>query len=684
MKFHLLLSEIYSILLVDSNIAQCNSCIDKQNHVEQIEGVPYFMLSSLPLSEKIHLAIKDMGFTEATPIQEQAVPYALDGRDIIGQAQTGTGKTAAFAIPILQRIDTEDRRTQAIIMCPTRELAMQITEEFKKLSKYMPEIEPLAVYGGQPIDIQLRALRRCPQIVIGTPGRIMDHIRRKTLDLSNIKIVTLDEADEMLDMGFRDDIKTILESVPTERQTLLFSATMPRSIMDLAKQYLVDPVHIKTITKNMTVSAIEQIYLEVKERNKLEVMTRLVDQFSPKLSLVFCNTKKKVDEVVENMIKLGYKAEGLHGDLRQSQRDAIMNKFRSGNVELLVATDVAARGLDVDDIEIVFNYDIPQDAEYYTHRIGRTGRAGKVGKSYTFVTGREIYRIKDIIRITKSDIKLGVIPSKKDVDAKKAKLYIDKILEELQKEQDLAPYYEYIAALETDGIDLKDFLATLLKMNLFSQKKVDLFNEIEDSSKALPTSSYQFRSQEDRRSDYKREHRFQPSDRFGENDRPRRDFSSPSTNPRGGSSGPYRDRPSAPRSNSDSFIPRQKPEYTRPRSDSDVPMKTPGYGSTTAPVRENSLVKQSFDTLVKPNQSSGPSNPYRDRADKKSGYVSKFSDRPKYDSSSKPSYNYPKKAKIETPSTVLPSGEEKKKKYIPKKKTIYNGPDVPRVTVYEK
>lgn len=661
------------------------------------------MLSTLPLSEKILTAIKDMGFTEATPIQDQAIPHILEGKDIIGQAQTGTGKTAAFAIPILQCIDTEDRKTQAIVMCPTRELAMQITEEFKKLAKYMPEIEPLAVYGGQPIDIQLRALRRCPQVVIGTPGRIMDHIRRKTLDLSNIKIVTLDEADEMLDMGFRDDIKTILDSVPTERQTLLFSATMPRSIMDLSKQYLVNPVHVKTITKNMTVTAIEQVYLEVKERNKLEVMTRLVDQYSPKLSLVFCNTKKKVDEVVENMIKLGYKAEGLHGDLRQSQRDNIMNKFRTGNVELLVATDVAARGLDVDDIEIVFNYDIPQDAEYYTHRIGRTGRAGKSGKSFTFVTGREIYKLKDIIRITKSDIKLGAVPSKKEVDAQKAKLYIDKVLGELQKDNDLAPYHEYIATLEKDGIDIKDFLATLLMMNLFSQKKVDLFTEIEENAKTLPTSSYQFRSQEDRRTDYKREHRFQPSDRFGDNDRPRRDFSSSSANPRSNSSSPYRDRSSSrpaydsssARPNQDGYSPR--PNYdsssSRPAHDSSKPAQD---SFSSAPSRDNSLGKQSYDTLVRPVQSAPTTNPYREKSSSRGGYDS--SPRTNKDSYKKPDYNYPKRAKPESTqkpksdsaprtspdASSKPTSDELKKKYAPKKKTIYNGPDQPRATVSEK
>ncbi len=677
------------------------------------------MLSTLPLSEKILLAIKDMGFTQATPIQDQAIPHILEGKDIIGQAQTGTGKTAAFAIPILQSIDTEDRKTQAIIMCPTRELAMQITEEFKKLSKYLPEIEPLAVYGGQPIDIQLRALRRCPQVVIGTPGRIMDHIRRKTLDLSNIKIVTLDEADEMLDMGFRDDIKTILDSIPEKHQTLLFSATMPRAIMDLSKQYLVEPVLVKTITKNMTVIAIEQIYLEVKERNKLEVISRLIDQFSPKLSLVFCNTKKKVDEVVENLVKLGYKAEGLHGDLRQSQRDAIMNKFRHGNVELLVATDVAARGLDVDDIEIVFNYDIPQDAEYYTHRIGRTGRAGKTGKSFTFVTGREVFKLKDIVRITKSDIKLGTVPSKKEVDSQKAKLYMNNILEEMQKDQDLAAYYEYISTLENDGIDLKDFLATLLKMNLFSQKKTDLFKEIEEGSKTLPTSSYQFRSQEDRRSEFKKEHRFQPSDRFGSSDRnqqsdrfgssdrnqqsdrnqssdryserdqPRRDFSSSSISPRNNAGQYNNDRPARveyenkPNNNSiDNAKSSQRPArnpYTESASRDRIPksgvdssardrMSKPSNDSLSrdrmpkAGADSSSSDRMSSESSPRRNRDSSSSFPYRDK-------------------SSKPVYNYPKRAKTDAAPVNNP---DVPKKPTSRKKTIYQGPDQPRIVITEK
>lgn len=570
------------------------------------------MLPNLSLSEKIQKAIQDMGFTEPTPIQEQAIPLVLEGKDLIGQAQTGTGKTAAFAIPILECIDTEDRRTQALIMSPTRELAMQITEEFKKLAKYMPEIEPLAVYGGQPIDIQLRALRRCPQIVIGTPGRIMDHIRRKTLDLSNIKIVTLDEADEMLDMGFRDDIKGILDLMPEERQTLLFSATMPRPIMELSKQYLKNPEHVKTIQKTLTASAIEQTYFEVKERNKLEVMTRLIDQASIHLALVFCNTKKRVDEVVENLAQLGYKAEGLHGDLRQSQRDAIMNKFRSGNLELLVATDVAARGLDVDDIEVVFNYDIPQDAEYYTHRIGRTGRAGKSGKAYTFVTGREVFKLKDIMRITKSEIKLGAIPSKKEVESQKAKQYIDQVLEELQKAEDLSIYRNYIDTLENDEIDLKDFLAAILKMNLSSQKKDDLFTEIADKSKTVSASSYQFHSQEEHRSDFKRERRFSPS-------------------------GPRTERPSyGPRTERPSYGPRTE---------------RPSYGP-------------------KNNSSSSKPTEYRDHGDRPSFPPSRPKAKSPYSES--------------TGKTVAKESPAAPSKPRAKKKTIYKGPDQPRVTFIEK
>lgn len=476
------------------------------------------MLSKYSISEKVSNAIADMGFTVATAIQDQAIPYILEGKDIIGQAQTGTGKTAAFAIPMLERIDVSDRRTQALVLCPTRELAIQITQEFIKLSKYMPELEPLAVYGGQHIEIQLRALKRYPQIVIGTPGRIIDHIKRKTLNLGNVKIVALDEADEMLDMGFRDDIKQILDMCPQPRQTLLFSATMPRPIVELSKQYLTDPVHVKTQDKTMTVALIDQIYFEVKERNKIEAIARLIDLHQPKLSLVFCRTKLRVDDVAKTLNAQGYKVQGLHGDLRQTQRDNIMGQFRRGEVQILVATDVAARGLDVDDIEIVFNYDIPQDAEYYTHRIGRTARAGKEGKAFTFVSGREVMKLKDISRITKSEVKLGILPSKKEADGKKIKMYMDEIIAELEISKDIGSYYQYIDEMETNGIKLKDFVATILKLHTNKSKKAEIQLEQHDVFLNTPTASSHVISRDDVRPASRRDNRFSP--RSGGSDRP--------------------------------------------------------------------------------------------------------------------------------------------------------------------
>jgi ATP-dependent RNA helicase DeaD len=476
------------------------------------------MLSKYSISEKVSNAIADMGFTVATAIQDQAIPHILEGKDIIGQAQTGTGKTAAFAIPMLERIDVNDRRTQALVLCPTRELAIQITQEFIKLSKYMPELEPLAVYGGQHIEIQLRALKRYPQIVIGTPGRIIDHIKRKTLNLSNVKIVALDEADEMLDMGFRDDIKQILDMCPQPRQTLLFSATMPRPIVELSKQYLTDPVHIKTQEKTMTVALIDQVYFEVKERNKIEAISRLIDLHQPKLGLVFCRTKLRVDDVAKSLNALGYKVQGLHGDLRQTQRDNIMGQFRRGEVQILVATDVAARGLDVDDIEIVFNYDIPQDAEYYTHRIGRTARAGKEGKAFTFVSGREVMKLKDISRITKSEVKLGILPSKKEADGKKIKMYMDEIITELEISKDLGSYYQYIDEMEANGIKPKDFIATILKLHTNKSKKAEIQLEQHDVFLNTPTANSHLISRDDVRPASRRDNRFAP--RSGGSERP--------------------------------------------------------------------------------------------------------------------------------------------------------------------
>ena len=378
------------------------------------------------LDTRIMRAIAEMGFEQPRPIQAQSIPIAVEGKDMIGQARTGTGKTASFGIPMLQRINPKDKNLQAIVLCPTRELAIQSANEIRKLAKFLHGIKVLPIYGGQEISKQIRSLKGGVQIVIGTPGRVMDHLRRHTLKPQTVDIVVLDEADEMLNMGFREDIETILGQLPEERQTMLFSATMPKPILEIAKRYLHEPEIVKVIQKELTVPKIEQYYYEVNPRKKNEVLSRLLDMYDPSLSLVFCNTKRKVDELVADLKGRGYFAEGLHGDMKQSQRDRVMNGFRNGRTDILVATDVAARGIDVDDVEAVFNYDVPQDDEYYVHRIGRTGRAGREGRAFTLVVGKEIYKLKDIQRYCKTKIRRQPIPSVNDVAAIK----VEKLLEQ--------------------------------------------------------------------------------------------------------------------------------------------------------------------------------------------------------------------------------------------------------------
>ena len=381
----------------------------------------------LHLSKEMYQAIADMGFEEPTTIQNRSIPYMLDGKDVIGQAQTGTGKTAAFGIATLERIDPRNKELQVVILCPTRELAIQVSEELKNLSKYKKGIRILPVYGGQPIGRQIKALKEGVQIVIGTPGRVMDHLNRRTLKMNGVKIIILDEADEMLDMGFRDDIETILRKIPEQRQTILFSATMPKAILNLTKRYQRNPQLIKLVHKEMTVPNVEQFFVEVKQQAKTEVLSRLIDLHDLKLSLVFCNTKRRVNELVESLKARGYLADGLHGGLQQKQRDSVMSKFRGGEIDILVATDVAARGIDVGATDAVFNYDIPTDDEYYVHRIGRTARAGKAGRAFTFVTGKEMYRIRQIQRFTKTKIIAQKVPSVSDVEAIRTNLLLEKV-----------------------------------------------------------------------------------------------------------------------------------------------------------------------------------------------------------------------------------------------------------------
>jgi ATP-dependent RNA helicase DeaD len=411
-----------------------------------------------------------MGFEETTTIQAQSIPYMLEGRDVIGQAPTGTGKTAAFGITVLERIDPKKKELQAVILCPTRELAIQVAGEIKKISKYKKGIEILPIYGGQPIDRQIKALKKDVQIITGTPGRVMDHLNRRTLKMEGVKIIILDEADEMLDMGFREDIETIIKKIPKQRQTIFFSATMPKAILDLTKKYQNNPQFIKLVHKEMTVPNVEQFYIEVKQQAKPEALARLIDYYNLKLSLVFCNTKKRVDELVEDLKMRGYLADGLHGDMQQKQRDIVMSRFRKREIDVLVATDVAARGIDVGDLEAVFNYDIPTDDEYYVHRIGRTARAGKAGLAFTFVIGKEVYRIRQIQQFTKTKIIAKRIPSVSDVEEIRTNIILETVKDTVDA-GNLGEYSNLVEKLIQEEYTSLEVAAALLKIMIDKESK---------------------------------------------------------------------------------------------------------------------------------------------------------------------------------------------------------------------
>lgn len=446
----------------------------------------------LKLSKEVEKAIEEMGFEEATPIQSQSIPHILDGKDVIGQAQTGTGKTCAFGIPAIEMINATNENIQVLALCPTRELCIQTAEELSNVAKYKRNIRILPIYGGQPIDRQLMALRKRPQIIIGTPGRIMDHMRRRTLKLERLSMLILDEADEMLNMGFRDDIDTILQEVPSDRQTIFFSATMPKEIMDLTAKYQKDPMLVKVVHKELTVANTEQFYVEVRESAKLDALTRLIDAGNIKLSLIFCNTKKRVDELAANLQSRGYSAEALHGDMNQSQRDKVMAKFRKGVIEILIATDVAARGIDVDNVEAVFNYDLPNDEEYYVHRIGRTGRAGKAGRAYTFISGREIYKLREIQRYAHSTIIPTKLPSQSDVEENRVNNIFNSI-KTVASGNNLSKYVNYIEKLleesptaeQENDLTSLDIAAALLKMAMGQNGVVDEPDEADDFEDAI-------------------------------------------------------------------------------------------------------------------------------------------------------------------------------------------------------
>lgn len=414
------------------------------------------------LDNRIVRAIREMGFEKLSPIQEQAIPYLLQGEDIIGQAQTGTGKTAAFGIPAIQHINPDVKKLQTIILCPTRELAIQAAEELRKIAKYMHGIKVLPVYGGQDISRQIAGLRGV-QIIVGTPGRVMDHMRRHTIKLDLVNMVVLDEADEMLNMGFREDMELILGQIPGEHQTALFSATMPKPILEITDRFQKDAKLVKVAAKELTIPLVSQKFYRVKNQDKDAACVRLLEYYQPKLTLIFCNTKKKVDELADLLKQQGFQAEGLHGDLSQAQRDVAMNRFRNGGASILIATDVAARGIDVDDVEAVINYDIPQDIEYYVHRIGRTGRAGRKGRSFTFANSREIYKIREIERVCHTTITEKKLPGAAKVLKAKADKYLNNAWE-LHEHEDIELMKSFLQRkMEEEGCDALELAAAMLK-----------------------------------------------------------------------------------------------------------------------------------------------------------------------------------------------------------------------------
>lgn len=415
----------------------------------------------LGISPATMKSLKRMGFEEATPVQAETIPLSLQNKDLIGQAQTGTGKTAAFGIPLVDKIDTESNVIQGIVIAPTRELAVQVSEELYKIG-YGKRARVLAIYGGQDINRQIRALKNHPQIIVGTPGRILDHINRRTIRLENIHTVILDEADEMLNMGFIEDIETILSKTPEERQTLLFSATMPAPIQRMAEKFMKDPQIVRVKTKEMTVPLIEQYYIEVQEKSKFDILTRLLDIQTPELAIVFGRTKRRVDELSEALNLRGYMAEGIHGDLSQAKRLQVLRKFKEGSIDVLVATDVAARGLDISGVTHVYNFDIPQDPESYVHRIGRTGRAGKEGVAMTFITPREKSYLAVVEKTTKRKMDRMKPPTLDEALEGQQKAVLEKILQSIETNN--LQFYKQAAEELLEQQDATTVVAAVLKM----------------------------------------------------------------------------------------------------------------------------------------------------------------------------------------------------------------------------
>ncbi len=437
------------------------------------------LFADLEISKEVKKAVKEIGFEEATAIQTATIPLIMAGKDVIGHSQTGTGKTAAFGIPAIELLEVRNKKNiQSLIVCPTRELAVQASEEIRKFAKYKEGAKIVPVYGGQPIERQIKALKYGANIVVGTPGRIMDLMRRKVLKLGEVKLVVLDEADEMLNMGFKEDVETILLEVPLERQTILFSATMSKEIMRITKEFLKDPELVKIDHQQLTVPTIDQYYFEVPKGRKIDALCNALDVYNPSKSIVFCNTKKQVEELQGELQGRGYMAAGLHGDMRQVSRDQTLRSFKSGKNDILIATDVAARGIDVDDVEIVFNFDLPKDEEYYVHRIGRTGRAGKSGRAYTFVVGRNQLRdIKDLSKYIGRKILLQSIPSNADIHEIKQVELMENIKEVLDSGNNLNKYMNIVEELTGDDFTSMDVALALISLEL---KDIEKLNKLSD------------------------------------------------------------------------------------------------------------------------------------------------------------------------------------------------------------
>ena len=426
------------------------------------------LFTQLSLTPEIQHALDEMGFETATEIQSSSIPVIQQGYDVIGRSQTGTGKTIAFGIPALESIDPSDRHVQVLILCPTRELAVQACDELKKLARFMPGIKAADIYGGAPMDRQISRLRTA-NVVVGTPGRVMDHMRRRTLKLHHLKMIVLDEADEMLSMGFREDIETILSETPEERQTVLFSATMPPEILALTQKYQRDPQLVEVNRKQVTVDNIEQSYYNVPMGRKMDALNLLLKYYDPKRCMIFCNTKKMVDDITGYLCRHDIQAEGLHGDMKQSQRTKVMDSFKQGKTVVLVATDVAARGIDVSDIDYVINYDIPQNTEYYVHRIGRTGRAGRSGKAITLCSGyRQVEVLVRIGRLVKARIQEEMVPSISQIQEKQRERSIRQV-EEAMKEVTELSYEPVVDQLVSRGYDAKMLAAVLMELHFGSQ-----------------------------------------------------------------------------------------------------------------------------------------------------------------------------------------------------------------------